>query len=175
MPVETKPSGLVYFNPFSEERIRLTIPEGDHTLRLGFIDDPFVKTLAKEDIYKDSVNKWIGAITVIGPFATTGDKPSRKRILVCDPAIRSPLCRSDPGDRRTARVSAARDRNGRRGVAEVRDAGEERGPVGGAGDCPRDPGDARVAAFPVSHRAGSLSRPTRRGCTESPTSSWRRG
>ena len=46
--VETKPSGLVYFNPYSEERIRVPVPEGDHTLRLGFVDDPFVKTLAKE-------------------------------------------------------------------------------------------------------------------------------
>ena len=91
MPVETKPSGLVYFNPLSEERIRVSIPEGDHTLRLGFIDDPFVKTLAKEDIYKDSVNKWIGAVTVVGPFKTAGDKPSRKRILVCDPAT-GPRC-----------------------------------------------------------------------------------
>jgi mono/diheme cytochrome c family protein len=84
--VETRPSGLVYFNPFSEERIRVPITEGDHTIRLGFIDDPFVKTLAQDEIYKDSVNKWIGAVTVIGPFATSGEKPSRKKILVCDPA-----------------------------------------------------------------------------------------
>jgi mono/diheme cytochrome c family protein len=89
--VETKPSGLVYFNPFSEERIRVPLPEGDHALRLGFIDDPFVKTLAKDDIYKDTVNKWIGAVTVIGPFASQGEKPSRKKILVCDPAS-GPRC-----------------------------------------------------------------------------------
>jgi mono/diheme cytochrome c family protein len=91
MLVETKPSGLVYFNPLSEERIRVAIPEGDHTLRLGFIDDAFVKTLAKQDIYKDTVNKWIGAVTVIGPFKSAGEKPSRKRILVCDPAS-GPRC-----------------------------------------------------------------------------------
>jgi hypothetical protein len=89
--IETKPSGLVYFNPYSEQTIRVSVPEGDHTLRLGFIDDPFVKTLAKADIYKDTVNKWIGSVTVIGPFATTGEKPSRKRILVCDPAS-GPAC-----------------------------------------------------------------------------------
>jgi mono/diheme cytochrome c family protein len=89
--VETRPSGLVYFNPFSEERIRVPITEGDHTLRLGFIDDPFVKTLAQDEIYKDSVNKWVGAVTVIGPFATSGEKPSRKKILVCDPAS-DPRC-----------------------------------------------------------------------------------
>ena len=89
--IETKPSGLVYFNPYSEERIRVPVPEGDHTLRLGFVDDPFVKTLATAEIYKDTVNKWIGSVTVIGPFASQGEKPSRKRILVCNPAS-GPLC-----------------------------------------------------------------------------------
>ncbi len=89
--IETKPSGLVYFNPYSEEQIRVPLPEGDHTLRLGFIDDPFVKTLAKEEIYKDTVNKWIGSMTVVGPFASQGEKPSRKKILVCDPKT-GPLC-----------------------------------------------------------------------------------
>jgi mono/diheme cytochrome c family protein len=89
--VETKPSGLVYFNPFSEERLRVPITEGDHTLRLGFIDDAFVKTLAQDEIYKDTLNKWIGAVTVIGPFASAGEKPGRKKILVCDPAT-GPRC-----------------------------------------------------------------------------------
>lgn len=83
--VETKPSGLVYFNPYSEEEIRVPLPEGDHTLRLGFIDDPFVKTLAKEDIYKDTVNKYIGSMTIVGPFAANAPKPSRTKVLICDP------------------------------------------------------------------------------------------
>ena len=89
--IETKPSGLVYFNPYSEEQIRVAIPEGDHTLRLGFIDDPFVKTLATADTYKDTLNKWVGSVTVIGPFASQGEKPSRKKILVCNPAT-GPQC-----------------------------------------------------------------------------------
>ena len=83
--VETKPSGLVYFNPLSEVEIRVPLTEGDHTFRLGFIDDPFVKTLAKEDIYKDTVNKWIGTMTFVGPMPSAGVKPSRTKILVCDP------------------------------------------------------------------------------------------
>jgi hypothetical protein len=83
--IETKPSGLVYFNPYSEEIIRVSLPEGDHSFRLGFIDDPFPKTLAQADIYKDTVNKWIGSVTVVGPFAPKEEKPSRKKILVCDP------------------------------------------------------------------------------------------
>ena len=83
--VETKPSGLVYFNPYSEEEIRVPLPEGDHTLRLGFIDDAFVTTLAKENIYKDTANKWIGSMTIVGPFASKDEKASRKSVLVCDP------------------------------------------------------------------------------------------
>jgi hypothetical protein len=83
--VETKPSGLVYFNPYSEEEIRLPLSEGDHTFRLGFIDDPFVTTLAKEDIYKDTVNKWIGSMTIVGPVPSKDPKPSRGKVLICDP------------------------------------------------------------------------------------------
>jgi hypothetical protein len=89
--IETKPSGLVYFNPYSEEEVRLPLPEGDHTLRLGFIDDEFVKTIAKADLYKDTVNKWIGTVTIVGPFPTEGVKPSRAKILICDPKTGS-LC-----------------------------------------------------------------------------------
>jgi hypothetical protein len=85
MMVETKPSGLVYFNPYSEEMLRIPMSEGDHTLRLGFIDDDYVKGLTKENIYRDRENKWIGSVTFIGPFAPKEEKPSRQRVLVCDP------------------------------------------------------------------------------------------
>jgi len=85
MRVETKPSGLVYFNPYSEEKARVTLPEGDHTLRLGFIGDDFVKTLPKDKIYNDKENKWIGSMTIVGPFPPTEEPASRKRVLVCDP------------------------------------------------------------------------------------------
>jgi hypothetical protein len=89
--VETKPSGLVYFNPYSETEVRVALPEGDHTLRLGFIDDPYVQTLKREDIYKDRMNKWIGSMTIVGPFPADGVKPSRQRVLVCDPKT-GPAC-----------------------------------------------------------------------------------
>ena len=85
IPVETKPSGLVYFNPYSEEKVRVPLPEGDHSLRLGFIGDDFVKTLAKDKIYNDKENKWIGSMTIVGPFPPTEESASRKRVLVCDP------------------------------------------------------------------------------------------
>ncbi|MEP6714146.1 MAG: DUF1592 domain-containing protein [Terriglobia bacterium] len=84
--VEMKPSKLVYFNPFSDAEFKVYLPEGDHLFRAGFIDDDFVKTLkdAKE-AYSDKKNKYIGSITFVGPFASTVEKASRKKILICDP------------------------------------------------------------------------------------------
>ena len=81
MSVETKPSGLEYFNPYSMEEFRLTLPAGDHVFRAGFIDDPFVKTLAEEDYYSQKKNKYIDSITFVGPFATNEEPASRKKIL----------------------------------------------------------------------------------------------
>lgn len=83
--IETKPSGLVYFNPYSEEELNVSLTEGDHTFRLGFIDDEYVKGLPKESIYRDTMNKWIGSAIFVGPFASATEKPSRKMLFVCDP------------------------------------------------------------------------------------------
>jgi hypothetical protein len=85
IPVETKPSKLVYFNPYSEEEIRLYLPEGDHVFRAGFIDDDFVKSLTAKDAYSDKKNKYLNSIKFIGPFPTNVEKASRKKILICDP------------------------------------------------------------------------------------------
>src|SRR5262249_46494626 len=57
----------------------------DHTFRLGFIDDDYVKGLAKDNIYKDTMNKWVGTATFVGPFASKEERPSRKKLLICDP------------------------------------------------------------------------------------------
>src|SRR6185369_9305729 len=35
MEVQTKPSGLVYFDPYSEEEMHLYLPVGDHVFRAG--------------------------------------------------------------------------------------------------------------------------------------------
>ena len=81
---ETKPSGLVYFNPFSAEEVRVTLPEGDHVFRAGFIDDDFVKTLQPKDLYSDKANKFLNSITFVGPFKPAKEPASRARILICD-------------------------------------------------------------------------------------------
>jgi hypothetical protein len=84
--VETKPSSLVYFNPYSEEHMRLFLPEGDHVFRIAFINDEFVKTVPEKDAYNDKVNKFISSMFFVGPYPSKVEKASRKKILICDPA-----------------------------------------------------------------------------------------
>ena len=87
MPVETKPSKLVYFNPFSAEEMRVYLPEGDHVFRAGFINDDFVKGLSDKEAYNSKTNKFLESITFEGPFPAKVEKASRKKILVCDPGV----------------------------------------------------------------------------------------
>ena len=83
--VETKPSGLVYFDAYSEEEMRLTLPEGDHVFRAGFINDDFVKGLGPKELYNRKGNKFVDGIVFEGPFKPKAEPPSRARILICDP------------------------------------------------------------------------------------------
>jgi mono/diheme cytochrome c family protein len=83
--VATTASKLAYLEPYSEESFRVSLPEGDHRLRLGFINDDFVKTLGEDVLYKNKSNKWVASVAIIGPFASKKAKPSRGRILVCEP------------------------------------------------------------------------------------------
>lgn len=85
MEVETKPSKLVYFDPYSEETMRVHLTEGDHTFRAGFLNDDFVAALPKADIYNKKKNKFVDSLTFSGPYPSTGESASRKKILVCDP------------------------------------------------------------------------------------------
>ena len=84
--VQTKPSGLVYFDPYSDEDLRLVLPEGDHVFRAGFIGDDFVTTLPNDAAYDRRKNKFLDSIVFVGPHAPAADKESRRRILTCNPA-----------------------------------------------------------------------------------------
>jgi hypothetical protein len=83
---ETKPSDLVYFNPYSEEHMRLFLSEGDHMFRAGFINDDFANALPPADLYNSKKNKYLDSLTFVGPYASQVESASRKKILVCDPA-----------------------------------------------------------------------------------------
>jgi len=86
MEVETEPSGLVYFNPYSDAETRLYLSAGDSTFRTGFVDDDFTDSMIEKDVYDRDKNKFIDSITFVGPFPSDVEPPSRKKILVCDPA-----------------------------------------------------------------------------------------
>jgi Protein of unknown function (DUF1592)/Protein of unknown function (DUF1588)/Protein of unknown function (DUF1587)/Protein of unknown function (DUF1585)/Protein of unknown function (DUF1595) len=83
--VETKPSKLVYFNPYSEEEMRLYLPAGDHVFRAAFINDDFIGTLSPGDARNNKKNKFLDGMTFVGPFPSKVERASRKQILVCDP------------------------------------------------------------------------------------------
>lgn len=84
--IQTKPSGLVYFNPYSEEEMRLFLPPGDHVFRAAFIDDAFVQTLPDDDVYSSEKNKYISGVVFAGPYASDTERATRVRILTCDPS-----------------------------------------------------------------------------------------
>jgi hypothetical protein len=87
MDVETKPSKLVFFNPYSEGEMRVYLPEGDHVFRAAFLNDDYVaKFSSDKEAYTDKSNKYIGSMTFVGPFPSKVEKASRKKILLCDPA-----------------------------------------------------------------------------------------
>ena len=88
MDVETKPSKVVAFNPQSVGELDgIFLPEGDHVFRAAFLNDDFVKQFTNDkDAYSDKKNKFIGSISFVGPFPAKVEKPSRKKILICDPA-----------------------------------------------------------------------------------------
>ena len=84
-PIETKPSKLVYFNPYSEEEMRLYLPAGDHVFRAGFLNDDFIQTLSPAEARNNKKNKFLDGMTFVGPFPSKVARASRKRILICDP------------------------------------------------------------------------------------------
>jgi hypothetical protein len=83
--VETKPSDMVAFSPYSDTTMKLYLPEGEHAFRVGFISDDFTNTLPEKDYYSSKKNKWPNTILFSGPFASTVEKASRKKLLICDP------------------------------------------------------------------------------------------
>ena len=157
--VETKPSELVYFNPYSEEEFRV-VPAGRRPrLPRRFINDDFVKTFKTDkEAYNNKKNKFIDSIMFVGPYPAKVEKASRKKILICDPNTGG-----EPASTRSSRHLAHRAY--RRPVTQaevdalirVRRDGEGRGPDRRAGHSACDPGDAGLAALPVPHRARSRS------------------
>jgi hypothetical protein len=67
------------------------LTEGVHTVRAEFLNDDFAAALSDKDFTNRKKNKYIDALTFIGPFASPGESASRKKILICDPKS-GPAC-----------------------------------------------------------------------------------
>ena len=87
IPVETKPSELVYFDPYSEEEMRLYLPEGDHVFRAGFINDDFVNGLVREGSVQQEEEQVSELNDLRGSFPFEGGTPQPKE----SPDLRSEL------------------------------------------------------------------------------------
>jgi len=82
----TEKGDLIYFNPYSEVETRLYLPAGDSTFRASFVNDDFTEGMERKDLYDRDKNKFPDSIMFVGPFESDVVPPSRKKILVCDPA-----------------------------------------------------------------------------------------
>ncbi len=117
---ETKPSKLIYFDPYSDETMRLYIPAGDHVFRAGFIGDDFPATLDAKDLFNRKKNKFPDSITLTGPFASKVERASRKKILICDPNSGRRMRELDSSHAGAAGVPAAGDGGRGGGAREIR-------------------------------------------------------
>lgn len=85
LEVETRPTESVFFAPYSEVETRLLLPEGDHTFRIGFINDAVVRGMSEEDAYNPRKNKFPHGMSFTGPYPSQTERASRTKILICDP------------------------------------------------------------------------------------------
>ncbi len=70
----------------SSEEQRVFIPQGDHTFRAAFINDATLKDLPAAARYNNNRNIYPDTIELAGPFPSTEQHPSQKKILTCDVA-----------------------------------------------------------------------------------------
>src|SRR4029453_11962883 len=84
--VATTPPKSVYFSPYEVKEFRVFLPEGIHTFRLGFMNDEIGAARPRSKAFDSSPNKYPHYIGLLGPQPTSTESPSRKKILICNPA-----------------------------------------------------------------------------------------
>jgi mono/diheme cytochrome c family protein len=88
--VATTPPNTVYFSPYEVKEFKVFLPEGQHTFRLGFMNDPVGAGMTRPKAFDSSANKYPQYLGFLGPEAPSQESASRKKILVCDPASGAP-------------------------------------------------------------------------------------
>ncbi|HEX4997448.1 MAG TPA: DUF1592 domain-containing protein [Terriglobia bacterium] len=84
--VATTPPRSVYFSPYEMKEFRVFLPEGQHTFRLGFMDDAIGAAMPRDKAFDSAANKYPSYIGILGPQTPSAPPASRARILICDPA-----------------------------------------------------------------------------------------
>jgi hypothetical protein len=75
-----------FFAPYEVTEMKAFLPEGLHTFRLAYLNDPEGDAMNKTDALNPKKNKYIQLIGFVGPEKSAEEPASRKRILICDPA-----------------------------------------------------------------------------------------
>jgi hypothetical protein len=70
----------------SSEEERLFIPQGDHTFRVAFVNDEQLKDIPASARYNNNRNIYPDTVEIAGPFPSTVQHASQKKVLICDPA-----------------------------------------------------------------------------------------
>ena len=94
----------------------LSLPEGDHVFRVGFVNDDFVKGLSEKEAYNAKKNKYLELDHFRRTVSRQSRKASRKKILICDPNTGAGLRGQDHLDSGPPRLSPAGDQS-RSGLA----------------------------------------------------------
>ena len=80
-----------YFFPYETIDLKATLPEGVHTFRLSYLNDPDGDAMAMADAVDGKKNRYIQMIGFLGPEKPAEEPASRKKILTCDPNS-GPVC-----------------------------------------------------------------------------------
>lgn len=68
------------------EEVRVFLPEGPHKFRAEFVNDDFAKELPQASRLSANKNIFPESFELAGPFPPKDERPSRRKLLVCDPA-----------------------------------------------------------------------------------------
>ena len=80
-----------FFTPYEIVEFKAVLPEGIHTFRLSYLNDPEGDAMNKATALDAKKNKYIQLIGFVGPEKPSEEPESRKKVLVCDPAT-GPAC-----------------------------------------------------------------------------------
>ncbi len=97
--IKPPPKGIDHRNVDSHLTARLNVTAGSHDIGATFLKDPSALLETQRQPYQARFNYYrhrrtqpaIYSLTVVGPYGTSGagDSPSRRRVMVCEPADES--------------------------------------------------------------------------------------